>query len=82
MQYLNDVIEIICDVLVLGDRKDEFSADTALIGALPEFDSVAVVTVITAVEDEFGIAFDDDEISAEVFETVGTFATLLEQKLA
>lgn len=82
MSNVNDIIDIICDVLVLTDRKDEFDESTPLLGALPEFDSVAVVTLITAVEDEFGVAFDDDEISADVFETVGSFASLVEQKLA
>ena len=82
MSNVNDIIDIICDVLVLNDRKDEFDADTPLLGALPEFDSVAVVTVITAIEDEFGCAFEDDEISAEVFETVGSLASLVDQKLA
>ena len=35
---------------------------------------MAVVTVLTMIEDEFGITVDDDEVSADVFETLGTLA--------
>ncbi|GAB3036139.1 acyl carrier protein [Bowmanella dokdonensis] len=81
MKYLDDTINIVCDVLVLQDRKGEFDASTGLIGVLPEFDSMAVVSIITALEDEFGCTIEDDEISAEVFETVGTLAIFVESKV-
>jgi len=81
MDYLEDVINIIRDVLVLGDRADEFDGSTGLIGVLPEFDSVAVVSLITAIEDEYGCVFEDDEISAEVFETIGSLVDLVKSKL-
>jgi acyl carrier protein len=42
---------------------------------------MAVVTVITAMEETFGIYVSDDEISAETFETVGTLARFIEKKL-
>ena len=68
----NDVVRIVTDVLQIGDRAAAMDADTQLLGALPEFDSMAVVTIITAMEEEFGIVVDDDEITAEVFETIGS----------
>jgi acyl carrier protein len=43
---------------------------------------MAVVNVITALEDHFGISVDDDEISAKTFETLGSLAQFVEQKLA
>lgn len=51
--------------------------DTALFGNLPELDSMAVATVLTAIEDEFGILIDDDEISGELFENVGALADFI-----
>jgi acyl carrier protein len=72
MVALDDVVRIVTDVLQIGNRAEAMDADTALLGALPEFDSMAVVTIITAMEEEFGILVDDDEITAEVFETVGS----------
>ena len=43
---------------------------------------MAVVNIITALEEHFGIAVDDDEISAEAFETLGSLTRFVEQKLA
>jgi acyl carrier protein len=68
----DDVIRIVTDVLQIGDRAAAMDTDTKLLGALPEFDSMAVVTIITALEEEFGIVVEDDEITAEVFETIGS----------
>jgi acyl carrier protein len=56
-------------------------AATPLLGSIPELDSMAVVTVITMIEERFGIVVDDDEISAETFETVGTLYDFVNAKL-
>jgi acyl carrier protein len=82
MQHLQEVTNILADVLSLGERKNSLKADSVLLGNIPELDSMAVVNVITALEDHFGIAVDDDEISAQTFETVGTLTDFVEQKLA
>ena len=55
--------------------------ETALLGAIAEFDSMAVVTVLTAIEESFGIEVDDDEISAEVLENFGSLCRFVEQKI-
>jgi acyl carrier protein len=82
MQHLQEVTNILSDVLSLGERKNSLKADSVLLGNIPELDSMAVVNVITALEDHFGITVDDDEISAQTFETVGTLTDFVEQKLA
>jgi acyl carrier protein len=82
MQHLQEVTNILGDVLSLGERKNSLKADSVLLGNIPELDSMAVVNVITALEDHFGITVDDDEISAQTFETVGTLTDFVEQKLA
>lgn len=79
---LDQVTQIIGEVLQIGDRIAEFDTSTPLLGSIPEFDSMAVVGVITALEDNFGLEVDDDEISAEIFETVGTLLEFVNQKLA
>ena len=48
---------------------------------MPELDSLAVVNVITALEERYGVVVNDDEISADTFETVGSLHTFLLQKL-
>ena len=79
---LNQIIEILSDCLGLGDRGRELTTDTQLINSIPEFDSMAVVTVITMIEEQFGIFVEDDDISAETFETVGSLCEFVERKIS
>lgn len=79
---VDKIREILRDTLQLGPRADQLTAASPLLGAIPEFDSMAVVTVLTMVEDEFGITIDDDEISADLFETVGTLAGFVDRKVS
>jgi acyl carrier protein len=80
--YLEDVKQILTDVLSLGDAGRTLDADAPLLGAIPELDSMAVVNLITALEEHFGIAVEDDEISADTFATVGSLAAFVAHKLA
>jgi acyl carrier protein len=74
---------ILADILrnVLQIDKD-FTDSTPLLGAIAEFDSMAVIAVITQLEDQLGIEINDDEISAEVFESFGQLRQFVEQKQA
>ncbi len=67
--------------LQIEDKAKTFTDQTRLLGDLPELDSMAVLTVITGLEDHFGIVIEDDEISAETFETVGNLIALVSDKL-
>ena len=58
-----------------------FDEQTELFGALPELDSMAVVNLIMALEEHFGISVADDEISAATFATLGSLSAFVEQKL-
>jgi acyl carrier protein len=82
MQHLEDIKTILADVLALGDRKADLTTESGLMGSIPEFDSMAVVNVLTALEEHFGIMIDDDEISASTFETVGSLVHFVDEKLA
>lgn len=81
MDILQQVKSVVCSVLQLDGTGHGLGYETALIGAIPEFDSMAVVSIITALEDRFGFAIDDDEIDASVFETVGSLVAFVEGKL-
>ncbi|SDA25492.1 acyl carrier protein [Nitrosospira sp. Nsp11] len=81
MQHLEEVKNILSDVLSLGARKNSLKEDSSLLGSIPELDSMAVVNLITAMEEHFDITVDDDEITASTFETVGTLTRFVEQKL-
>jgi len=81
MSVLNEIRNILAEVLQLADQGASLDANSALLGALPEFDSMAVVLVIAALEEQFDFDVDDDEIDAEVFESVGSLIAFVEQKL-
>jgi acyl carrier protein len=75
--YLDEVKTILIDVLSLGEAGQRLDADSPLLGSLPELDSMAVVSLIGALEDHFGIAISDDDISASTFETLGSLAAFV-----
>lgn len=78
----NQVKTLLNDVLQLGGRASGWSDSTPLLGSVPELDSMAVVGIISALEEDFGFAITDDEISADVFATLGSLTRFVEQKLA
>lgn len=81
MTTFESVKAILGNVLQLGPRRDGLTEETPLLGSLPELDSMAVVSVITTLEEQFGITVDDDEIEAATFATVGSLAAFVEGKL-
>jgi acyl carrier protein len=82
MDATPELLAIIDQCLSLNGRARSFSANTALLGALPELDSMAVVALITSIEDRFGVSIDDDEIDGATFASVGSLAAFVQGKLA
>jgi acyl carrier protein len=41
---------------------------------------MAVVELVVALEQKFGVKFDDDEVTGEVFETLGSLSALIDAK--
>lgn len=78
---MHEVIRIVDEVLSLGGRGKSFTRATHLLGAVPEFDSMAVVALIGALEEQLGINVDDDEIDGQTFLTVGSLADFVAVKL-
>lgn len=71
-QILSQLLGLIDDVLSLNGRAQSFTRDTALLGALPELDSMAVVDLIAALEQSFEFEIALDDIDGDTFATVGT----------
>ena len=69
------------DALQLEERFNSASPSTPLLGDIPELDSMAIVTVLTLLEEEFEIVVEDDEVTAELFRTIGTLVTYVERKV-
>lgn len=82
MSLMDDVKRILRDTLVLdNDRVEKLDTTSPLLGNIIELDSVGVVSVLTAIEEEYGIVVKDDEISADVFKTLGSLIEFLEHKI-
>lgn len=82
MATIDQITALLGEVLQLGDRAKTLDASTPLLGSLPEFDSMAVATVIAGIEERFDLYVEDDELSAEIFRSVGTLTEFVDAKLA
>lgn len=72
MNLQQEVLSVLDEVLSLGGRAFKYDRETPLLGSVAELDSMAVVTLLTTLEDRFGIAVADDEVDGSTFETVGS----------
>lgn len=82
MNTQQEVLALLDEILGLDGRSAGFTAATPLLGAIPELDSMAVVSLIAGLEDRFGFTADDDEIDGSIFATVGSLVEFVDGKLA
>jgi acyl carrier protein len=80
MDFKREVLSMLNDVLHLEGRAFAFSEDTVLLGSVPELDSMAVIALISAIEERFHCAVDDDEIDGAVFATLGSLIEFVRSK--
>jgi len=73
-------VQVLDQVLSLNGRSKSWTDDTPLLGAVPELDSMAVVNVLTSLEERFGFEIDDDELDGSTFSTVGTVVGFVRRK--
>ena len=81
MDVMKQVLGVLDKVLSLNGRSANFTRQTHLLGAIPELDSMAVVSLITSLEERFGIVVDDDEMDGALFATVGSLVDFVSGKL-
>lgn len=82
MQVQSEVLRVIDEVLSLNGRALAFTRETPLLGAIPELDSMAVVHLITALEEQLGVAVLDDDIDGATFASVGSLVDFVRGKTA
>ena len=82
MEVTKEVLRVLDEVLSLNGRAASFTHATPLLGAIPELDSMAVVSLITTLEEQFGLVVDDDDIDGSTFATVGSLVDFVTGKLA
>lgn len=81
MEVSREVLTVLESALNLRGRAASFGRDTPLLGAVPELDSLAVVSVITSLEERFGFVVEDDDIDGATFATVGSLVAFVEGKI-
>jgi acyl carrier protein len=75
---LNEVKALVAETLEIVDRLDSMNASTGLFGSLPELDSMAVIELVTAIEEKFGFEVDYANIMMDTFETIGTLTAFVD----
>lgn len=83
---MQDVVSCIRKVLIErihpGLASQELTPETPLLGQGLGLDSVAVLELVTGLEEELDLVVPDQKLSAEVFRTIGTLARFLEEQAA
>lgn len=74
------LIVLLEEVLNIKNSNYNLTKDSLLLGSIPELDSQMFVKVLSEIEKKFNIRFDDDEIDANNFKTIGSLAALIESK--
>jgi len=72
---------IIAENILGNASRRSVTAETPLLSHGLDLDSVAVLQLIMAVEVEFGVRFDEHDISIELFRTTGTLAEAVARKM-
>lgn len=81
MDIQAEVISILQATLGVAPGSIAPDPETPVLGAIPEMDSMSVVSILMSLEEQYGVMVDDDEIDADVFATVGSLTRFLESKL-
>jgi acyl carrier protein len=72
--------DLLQQALHLDEKMPAFHDTTPLLGNVAELDSIGVVNVITLIEEQLSCVIEDDEITAEVFETFGSLVNFIATK--
>jgi len=72
---------VLVETLGLEDQAYRIDATTQLFGSLPELDSMAVLELLLALEQRFVIEIEGDDVTAEVFESLGSLTAFIDGKL-
>lgn len=81
MNIEHEVINVLRSVLGAAPSAG-LGAQSALLGSVPELDSMAVVAILTALEERFGFVVDDDEVDGRTFASVGSLTGFVQSKLS
>jgi acyl carrier protein len=78
---IDAVKAVVVGTLGVEDRSDALDATSPLLGSVPELDSMAVLELVCALEQRFGITIEGEDVTADVFETLASLAAFVDSKL-
>jgi acyl carrier protein len=78
---VHEVKNVLISALGVRDNARSLGPSTPLLGSLPELDSMGVLQLVHALEEHFQITIDEEDITEELFETLGTVANFIDAKL-
>jgi acyl carrier protein len=81
MNIDEEVLTVLRSVLDLGTGGSQLGPGSALLGSVAELDSMAVVSILTALEEKFGFGIDDDEVDGRTFISVASLTQFVRSKL-
>ena len=81
MLTIEQVLEVLAKSLPLPETTYEMGEQAPLLGAIPELDSMTITGIIAGLEESFDIVFDDEDLDAGAFQTVGTLRDLIASKM-
>lgn len=81
MNAFDIAVRIIRNSLQLKQPKEEFTPETVLMGAFPDFNSLTITSIIGEIEEQLDCEIDDEELTAEIFESFGSVAKFIEARL-
>ena len=76
-----EVKAVVVATLDIQDRAGDLVPDSDLLGSLPELDSLAVVQLLVALQDRFGIEIEADEVVSDMFETLAQLTAFIDAKV-
>jgi acyl carrier protein len=78
---LSRLQRLIAEKILTEKSRGGITVTTPLLSFGLDLDSVAILELLMEIEREFGVEFRDDELSVELFKTVGTLAAAITGKL-
>ena len=73
------IVDVVVTTLAIEHRAEALDAGTSLT-SIPELDSLAILELVVELERRFGITVEDEDVNAEVFDTIGSLAAYVAVK--
>jgi acyl carrier protein len=73
---------VVVETLGIEDRADALTPDAPLLGAVPELDSMAVLELVLALETRFEFEIDGEDVTGELFESLGSLTEYVDGQLS